>query len=142
MRGGHHEYERFPMHCPNLKSRLLANREAEKPNVQRTCLQHLYLMRCGNCEQRELNFRIQVFELTGDVRHNLCSHTRDEADPQQSQFSASRQPRLANGLIQLRQRCSRIIAKGDTRRSQRCFASVPLEESDADLLLKGSYLKA
>src|SRR5260370_27369619 len=52
MRGGHHEYERFPMHCQNFKSRLLANREAKKSDVQRTRLQHLQLTRCRDCEQR------------------------------------------------------------------------------------------
>jgi hypothetical protein len=42
----------------------------------------------------------------------------------------------------LRERCSSIVAKGETSRGERCFASVPLEESRADLLLKSSYLKA
>jgi hypothetical protein len=42
----------------------------------------------------------------------------------------------------LRQRRSGIIAKSQASRGERCFAPVPLEESNADLLLKSSYLKA
>jgi hypothetical protein len=42
----------------------------------------------------------------------------------------------------LRNSCSGIIAKGETSRRERCFAPVPLEESDADLFFKSSYLKA
>jgi hypothetical protein len=37
---------------------------------------------------------------------------------------------------------SGIVAKGETSRGKFCFASVPLEKPDADLLLKGLYLKA
>jgi hypothetical protein len=42
----------------------------------------------------------------------------------------------------LRERSSGIIAKDETSRSERCFASVALEESHADRLLKSAYLKA
>jgi hypothetical protein len=42
----------------------------------------------------------------------------------------------------LRHRGSGIITKREPRRGERGFAPVPLEEPDADLLLKCSYLKA
>jgi hypothetical protein len=45
-------------------------------------------------------------------------------------------------MVQLRERSSGILAKGETRRGERCFASVALEESHPDVLLKRSYLKA
>jgi hypothetical protein len=48
----------------------------------------------------------------------------------------------ANRLVQLRDSCSGIVAKGKASRGERCFAPVSLEESNADLLLKSSYLKA
>jgi hypothetical protein len=42
----------------------------------------------------------------------------------------------------LRQRRSGILTKSEASRSERCFAPVPLEESNTDLLLESSYLKA
>jgi hypothetical protein len=45
-------------------------------------------------------------------------------------------------LVQLQDRRCSGLAKGEASRGERCFAPVPLEEPHADLLLKGSYLKA
>jgi hypothetical protein len=45
-------------------------------------------------------------------------------------------------LLQLRERRSGIVTKRETSRGQRRFAPVPLEESNADLFLESSYLKA
>ena len=59
-----------------------------------------------------------------------------------SKFPVGGESCPTNRLVQLRDDSRGILTKGETSRCKRGLAPVPLEEPDADLLLKCSYLKA
>src|SRR5580704_2186612 len=89
---GYDEYEGFAMHCDNIEGRVPTCWHTKKSNVERPGLQHPYLLRRDNIAQRKLYFGIQFSKLTNDIGHNLPSRSRDEANPQYSQFPIGSQP--------------------------------------------------
>ena len=87
------------MHRDYLESRVLTDRKAQKSNIERSGLQHLYLMYCENIAKGEFYFCIQFSKLTNDCGHNLRASGRYKADPQNPQLTVGRQLRLMNSLI-------------------------------------------
>src|SRR4029077_12131879 len=97
---GHDEDEWFAMHRDYLESRALTDRKAQKSNIERSGLQHLYLIYCENIAKGEFYFCIQFPKLTNDCGHNLIASCRYESDPQNPQLPVSRQLRLMNSLVE------------------------------------------
>src|ERR1700674_5728678 len=70
---GHDEHERLAMHRDYLESRILTDRQAQKTDIERSCLQHLYLIYGENIAKGEFYFGIQFSKLTNDGGYYLVA---------------------------------------------------------------------
>src|SRR5580693_8350569 len=97
---GHDERERLAMHRDYLEIRVPTDGKPQKSNIERSGLQHLYLI-CGeNIAKGEFYFCIQLPKLTNDGGHNLIASSRYESDPQNPQLPVGRQICLINSLVE------------------------------------------
>jgi hypothetical protein len=66
--------------------RVLADGKAQKSDIERSGLQHLYLSHWENIAKGEFYFRIPLSKLTNGGGHNLIAGSRYKSDPQNPQL--------------------------------------------------------